>query len=285
MKSLSEKIKDCIHATSATVSVVISEIGGPRIVSINPDQIYHAASTIKVPILFSVLSLFDKGLLSLDEKITLTDIEKVGGCGTLKLLSAGTEYPVIDLLNLMICISDNTATNMLIERIGIDLVNADMITLGLKKTHLARKLMTGDSSIYSKTTANDLVTLFENFSKQGPLSPQALQLSREILMNQQLNTLVNLSWNLCGECASLIETDNHCKHCGAWTGNTSPIALPFYHKTGEIVGLEHDAGILTIHDKEYAISVLSNGHNDNYEGKTLLSQIGNLIIKDLLRRS
>jgi beta-lactamase class A len=252
------------------------------LVSINPYSVFHAASTIKVPILYTVLSEWDKGNLSLEEKITLTPSEKVGGCGVLKIMCAATEYSLVDLLTLMICISDNTATNMLIERFGIDLINSEMSKLGLKHTHLARKLMITDSSTYSKTTAFDLALLFGHFSERSELSPKALKLGKEILLNQQQNNRLNLTWNLCGQCGALIETANVCKNCGTLIEEKSPIPLSFYHKTGEIVGLEHDAGLLTINEKDYTVAVLSSGHDDNYEGKSLLSQIGNIIIQELL---
>lgn len=282
METLSKRITDYINSTGATVSVVVKEVNGSTLVAVNPSAVYHAASTIKVPILYTALALWDRGLLDLGEKIALTDAEKVGGCGVLKLMSSGTALPILDLLALMICVSDNTATNMMIERIGIDIVNAEMSSLGLKHTHLARKLMISCPTTYSKTSAADLVILFSNFTSDGPLSQEALKIGCDILINQQLNSKLNRDWHLCGQCGELLETDNNCRNCGTWAGKKSPIPLPFYHKTGEIVGVEHDAGILTIGDKSYAIAALSNGHDDNYEGRDMLSAIGNMILQELL---
>lgn len=282
MKTLTKKIEDHISIADANVSVILKEVNGPTLVTINPTTIFHAASTIKLPILFTALSLRDKGLLSFDEKITLNKSDIVGGCGALKLISPGNNIPILDLLKLMICMSDNTATNMLIERIGIDVINSEMAKLGLKDTYLARKLMISCQTTFSKTSANDLVILFTNFTNEGPLSQEALKLGCDILINQQLNNLISRDWYLCGYCGTFIGTDNNCKKCGTWTGNISAHPLPFYHKTGSIVGLEHDAGILNLVDKSYILAILSNGHDDNFKGMKILSDIGNMVLQELL---
>ena len=93
------------------------------------DETFPAASTIKVPILYTALRLADLGRVSLSERIPLTAEDQVAGSGVLRDLEPGLEPTFYDLLMLMTIVSDNTATNMVIDRIGTA-VNDDAKDLG-----------------------------------------------------------------------------------------------------------------------------------------------------------
>lgn len=274
MNPLKQKLEKLIDSSGARVSVVVLDQEGSPLVSINPHDVYHAASTIKTPILYTAISLWESNALSLDEKLVLHEAEKVGGSGILQLMGAGTDYSIKDLLSLMICISDNTATNMLIERLGIDPVNGHLASLGLENTYLARKLMISGTGTYSKTCALDMAKLFLALRDQ----PASL----EILKNQQYNNRLNRDWFNCGKCGEFIGTENRCGTCDTWAGDVEPEPIPFYHKTGEIVGIVHDTGLIDLNGSFYGIAVLSSNHANNLTGENLLSTIGNNILDYLL---
>lgn len=109
-------------------------------VSLRGDEPVRTASTIKLPLLVEVYAQAAAGKLRLDEKLTLAPRDVVSGSGVLRELGPGVELPLQGVANLMIVVSDNTATNMLVERVTADAVNARMDALGLPRTRLMRKV-------------------------------------------------------------------------------------------------------------------------------------------------
>lgn len=103
------------------------------------------ASVIKLPILVHVALAAEQGQLDWGERIALTDAVKVPGTGVLKELGAGLALSLRDLCALMTALSDNTATNMLIDRVGIEAVNERLAALGLAHTRLLRRAFTPDT--------------------------------------------------------------------------------------------------------------------------------------------
>src|SRR3989442_1213641 len=101
----------------------------------------RTASTIKLPIMAAVFSAVAQGKAKWDETIELRDEDKVSGTGILREVSAGVKLPLRDLVHLMIVVSDNTATNLILDRITADFVNTEIDKLGLKKTRALRKIL------------------------------------------------------------------------------------------------------------------------------------------------
>jgi beta-lactamase class A len=158
----------------------------------------RTASTIKLPIMLAVFDAVARGKASWDEKLTVTAVEKVGGTGVIgSEISDGVELPLRDVMHLMIVLSDNTATNMLLQRFTADAVNAFLDKIGIRSTRSMRKVR-GDSgkpnpnegwSAAGKLPENqkyglgmstplDMVTILERLEKGEIVSPDA---SREML--------------------------------------------------------------------------------------------------------
>ena len=134
------------------------------------DETFPTASLIKVPIMVTVFDLVAKGKLALDDPLTLLTIDKVGGAGVLYLLHNGLVITVRDAVALMIATSDNTATNLLLDRILIRRVWDQMEALGLAHTKVHHKVSTWASSVapdstkkygLGVTTPNEMARLFE----------------------------------------------------------------------------------------------------------------------------
>jgi beta-lactamase class A len=104
------------------------------------DRRFRSASTVKIPIMIEIYRQIDRGVISPDQLITLTDADRTPGSSWLQYLHEGIEFTVDDLMILMISISDNTATNMLIDLAGIDQINATMQELGMINSVLGRKM-------------------------------------------------------------------------------------------------------------------------------------------------
>lgn len=139
---ITEAEKQC----NGEISLMLKDLNSGEIVaSAYPDRECKTASVIKFPILVHVALEVERGRLHWNETLTLTESEKVGGSGVLTNMTAGLNLSLRDLCVLMTVISDNTATNMIIEHVGIEPVNQTLRDLGLPKTTLNRKSYAPDT--------------------------------------------------------------------------------------------------------------------------------------------
>lgn len=178
-----------------------------------------AASVIKLPILVEAFRQARDGLLSMDESVSIRPEQKMPSCGALTYLHDGLTVTLRDLCALMIILSDNTATNILIERLGMENVNAGMRALGLEKTTLRRLLFDSEASakgLENTVTAWEMGRLLEMLYKGECVSPEADAEMLSILKDQRLN----------GKMPFFLH------------------GLEIAHKTGEDDGITHDVGIV-----------------------------------------
>lgn len=127
-----------IERFDGVVGLAARDLLSGREIRINADAAFPTASAIKTVVLVEVYHQAKEGRISLDEPITLQAADKVGGSGVLKSLSDGTAWRIRDLAHLMIVLSDNTATNMLVERLGTKRIDARLESYGLKRTKIFR---------------------------------------------------------------------------------------------------------------------------------------------------
>ncbi len=185
------------------------------------DKPVVAASVIKIPVMIEVFRQARDGLLSLNEIHRLADDERLPSCGTLKAMHTGIEMTLLDLTKLMIIVSDNAATNILIRRVGMDNVNQTLRELGCEKTSLRRLLFDSAASargIENSITAGEMGMLLEKLYRGEIVSKEASAQMLDILKDQRLN----------GKLPFFLHT----------------MGVPVAHKTGEDDGITHDVGIL-----------------------------------------
>src|SRR5690625_6457444 len=113
MRKLSKKVEQLTHKTGGEWGIVLKDLQTKEIYGLNSALSFNAASVIKVPIMAAVFQGIDEGRYQLNDKLTLTEGEQVGGAGVLQHMTPGTKLTVEDLVVLMIIQSDNTATNMI----------------------------------------------------------------------------------------------------------------------------------------------------------------------------
>jgi len=181
-----------------------------------------AASVIKIPILVEAFRQARDGLVSMEETFSIRPEQKMPSCGALTYLHDGLSVTLRDLCVLMIILSDNTATNILIDRLGMENVNQTLRGLDLSQTTLRRKLFDGQAAargIENTITAWEMGVLLEKIYREQCVSPEADREMLSILLNQRLNG-----------------------------------KMPFFlhgtkiaHKTGEDEGITHDVGIIFAH--------------------------------------
>jgi len=219
-------------------------------IAIAPELVMPSCSVIKVPILWSLLEEIEADRQRLDDSVTLRHEDKAGSRGILKELHAGLELTLQDLARLMIVLSDNTATNMIIDRLGFDRVNETSRSLGLTHTVLARKMMDGEARAAGRenlTSPLDCARLLEKMVYRERLSPPSHDLLLDILLRQQLNDLLPY---------------------------LMPDGTRFAHKSGELPGYRHDMGLLLLDDWVVSISAMTHWEDRRLDAVRLLNAIG-----------
>ena len=186
----------------------------------NGDMMMNAASVIKVPVMVELFRQIEAGLLKADELVEVRDEDRVPICGVLTLMHTGMEVTPIDLCWLMITISDNMATNMLIDLLGIPNIQENIKRLGLEGVELNRKLFEKRPEfrgMRNYVSAAGIGKLLEMLYKGEVVSPEASKEMIDMMLAQQCT-------------------------------NKIPLLLPgegrAAHKTGEDDGTTHDTGII-----------------------------------------
>lgn len=186
-----DAIADAHHGV---VGYTVRDIDAGATISRRGDETFPTASLIKVPILVTVYDLVAKGMLSLDDRLTVLKIDKVPGAGTLQFMHDGIEVTVRDAAWLMSTISDNTATNILLDRIIIRRVWDTMEALGLRNTKVHSKSFLRISSVamdssakygLGVTTPNEMARLFELLARGQAVSPAADSAMLDILAHNE----------------------------------------------------------------------------------------------------
>jgi beta-lactamase class A len=158
--------------------------------SLRGDETFSTASLIKVPVLVTLYDLVDKKQLSLDDPLTVLKIDQVPGSGVLQFMHPGMSLSVHDAASLMIILSDNTATNLVLDRVAIRRVWQKMEALGLphtkvhSKTFLRLTSVAMDSSVkygLGVSTPNEMAHLFELLAQGRAVNPAADSSMLEIL--------------------------------------------------------------------------------------------------------
>ena len=139
--TIDHRIQAAIQSFPGSVSLFAKNLDTGKSYELRADAPVPTASTIKLPIMVELFAEAEEGKLDWNQKLELTDQDKVSGSGVLTELSGGDLLPIRDLMHLMIVVSDNTATNLILDRIGGNAVNQRMAQLGLKQTAVMRKIM------------------------------------------------------------------------------------------------------------------------------------------------
>lgn len=204
----------------AACVAISQEQDGPReMVSIKPNEVFPAASLAKVPILVELARRLSQpdSAYSWETRLEVPEEARVSSDGVLADLSPNLRPTIQDVAHLMITISDNTASNILLDLLGMEAINATMRDLGLRETRLERRFIDFAARRAGRdnwTTAADMVQLFEHIY-HGRV-PEHERLIKILLRQNYYHILP-----------------------GYWGEDE-----PFAHKTGGLEGIMHDAGIL-----------------------------------------
>jgi serine-type D-Ala-D-Ala carboxypeptidase (penicillin-binding protein 5/6) len=180
---LGEKLKPLIDAHKGQVAVAVKDLKTGESFEHNADRPMSTASLIKFPLMIAAYQAMDEGKLDADEKITLKAEDKVPGSGILTThFSDGAAISLNDAIHLMTVYSDNTATNLVVDKVGLKAAAELMDKLGCPETKLNSKVYRRDTSIFPErsrkfglgsTTAADMVKLLEQLSEKKLVSKTA----------------------------------------------------------------------------------------------------------------
>ena len=140
-EALQQKIAAIAAEHQGHVAMYATQLNTGKTVALDADQPVQTASVIKLTILFEAMEQVRAGKAHWDEKLTLAKGDAVSGSGVLMFFDAPVTLTLKDVLTMMVIMSDNTATNMAIDRFGVDAVNQRIAWMGLKDTHLYKKVM------------------------------------------------------------------------------------------------------------------------------------------------
>ena len=242
---LKETIPPLIEAHQGKVAVVIRHLGTGEQFVWRENEVQPAASLIKLPVMVAAYRMVDQSKLDLTKLITLKDEDKVPGSGILSgHFSAGLTLSLRDAVRLMIRYSDNTATNLVVDQIGLPTTADTMKSLGFPETRLNSKVYRGDTSIapersriygLGSTTALEAVNLLEQLHKGTIASPES--------------------------CAAMIE---HLLACDdkQMLVRELPSGTKVAHKTGAVNESRCSAGIVYGPENSFAICVLTTDNKD-----------------------
>jgi beta-lactamase class A len=242
---LESRIAPLVKEHKGKVAIAVKHLKTGESFYLNADDAMPTASLIKLPVMVEVYWQAQEGKVKLDTKLTLKKADKVTGSGILtNHFSDGATFPLQDAVRLMIVFSDNTATNMVLDQIGLPSTNERMAKLGLKSTKINAKVFKPETRLdqefgkkfgLGSTTARDIIGLLELIESGKVVSPEA--------------------------CKEML---GHLKACDDKEKMTRflPAGTVVAHKTGSVNASKTDAGIIYLKSGPVALCVLTDENDD-----------------------
>ncbi|MGA2146688.1 MAG: serine hydrolase [Bryobacteraceae bacterium] len=280
--SLSEALDARIAGFAGTVSLYAKNLDSGASIGIHESEKVRTASTIKLPTLVALSDAVARGDAKWTEPLMVTAAEKVTGSGVIgSEISDGVQFPLRDVANLMIVLSDNTATNMIIQRIGADTVNAYLDKIGIHDTRLMRKVRGDGTDLKAPegwsaagklaenqkyglgvSTPRDMVTILEKLERGELVSPEASRDILSILKRNQDNTGIR-------------------RRLGD---------LPIANKSGALDALRSDVGIVYSKGGRIAMAITVDGipqpdWGPDNPGSLMISDLAKLLVDGLVQAS
>ncbi len=276
-----EAVRARVAGFDGTVSLYAKNLDTGEAFGLRESEPVRTASTIKLPIMAALFDAVARGQAKWSEPLTLRAADKVSGSGVLGTeFSSGVRLPLQDVMHLMIVLSDNTATNMILERFTAEAVNRYLDRIGLKTTRSLRKIRGDGNQLKAAegwseagklpenqkyglgvSTPRDMVTILEKLEKGELVSPEA---SKEML-------------------AVL-------KRCQDATGIRRRLGgMTVANKTGALDALRSDVGIAYSNGGRIAMAITVDGipaidYSPDNPGSLLIADLAKLLVDGLAKR-
>lgn len=270
MRALEETLEPILREFRGHVGLAVEHLESGEKLAVRADVPCAAASMIKIAVLAELFRQRDRDALRLDDELELGEEDKVAGSGILASLTPGRRYTLRDLGILMMAISDNTATNLLIGRLGIDAVNAFMRGAGMTRTELRSaidlNLLARDNNALAVGTPADFVLLLAGLERREILSASSCDEILEIMKIQKYMERMNRFL--------------------PFSPYTRDIGMPQYvsvaSKTGSLNGVRTEAGTVRTPRNVWALCVMARGSPDrrwtsDNEGVRLIARVSRVV--------
>lgn len=247
-------VMELLESMPGQVGFYYKDLATGERVEYRSEETFQAASVIKLPILAAIhlRAQAEPGLFQ--ERLTVREEDKLPGCGALRHIAGERDYDIGSLCRLMTVISDNTATNVLIRRFGLEELNADFARLGLWRTRLYRLLFDSEAAgrgLENLFVPREVGELLERLCRGELVSPRADAEVVELLKAQQINHKI--------------------------PGRLSP-DIPVAHKTGEDTGIANDAGI--VFARRPLVLVFGSTYTDTHGFERAIRDISHYFVEE-----
>ncbi|GIO15205.1 hypothetical protein J19TS2_47600 [Cohnella xylanilytica] len=254
MHRLQERAEDITRRYGGVWGITVEDLDTGARFELNGNELFNAASIIKLPIMAAAFAAAHDRELNLGERVVLEAEDFAGGSGVLQHLSPGLSFAVYDLIVLMIIQSDNAATNKVIDLVGAERIGRTMEELGMNRSKFHHK--TGLNYPHPPgrniVTSADTAALLKRLAEGSYLTRHACKRMIDILKKQQIRN---------GLPHELPAPDE------------GPVGrLPDWelaHKTGWVSGIQHDAGILYARGRSLVVTVLTRDAGEGRPARAL----------------
>ncbi|HHX29204.1 MAG TPA: serine hydrolase [Firmicutes bacterium] len=242
-----DELRKILESARGEWAVVIEDLDGKGSLRLNARSPFTAASVIKIPIMMTAFHQARQGKIRLDDTIILRSEDKVGGSGVLREFHSGLALTLLDCIHMMIVVSDNTGTNLTMDAVGREEVNRYMTEKGCENSRLEAHLMRPKpEGPWNKITASDIALLLRGLADRTIENPGDCDTMIEIMKRQQYNHKMP---------------------------RLLPKGVACAHKTGEVRGVTHDAGIVYGPSARFVIVCLSQKLEDVKIGDNVIGEV------------
>ncbi len=261
-----ERVVEAVAEASREGTVGVSVVGPDGgIWQQHGDRVFHAASTFKIAVMIAVYRQVDAGSLNLDDRYILVATDRTGGSGVLNGMKDGATVTFHDLVYLMMAISDNLATDVLLTRVGIETVNATIADLGMKHSRV-------------ETTIRDMFAAMRATPSGGaPIIPAT--------PNDYVTAIVAIldgtaaSQESCEAMLTVLETQQNHRRLARHLPARSP-AIRYGSKTGTLWGVCNDVGFFMGPNGRLAIAVYTENFPDTHVAEQVIGEIARAAMAD-----
>ena len=206
--SLDQQVKSLVSEFKGKVSLFAKNLDTGETYALNADERVRTASTIKIAVMIEAFARVNEGKIKWTDEVVLTKEKKVSGSGILGELSDGLRLTLRDAVNLMMILSDNTATNLVLDVLTTDAVNARMESLGFKNIKIMRKVGSGGESTAGKdpelkkfglgmATPREMVLVMEKLDRGEIISPAVSKEMIDLMKREQGRNAIGRSlWDV-----------------------------------------------------------------------------------------
>lgn len=271
LERLRAHLQELASAFPGTMGVTVRDIATGQQISINGDKLFPMASAFKIPILVEVFRQVEAGKFSLDDRVELTADDRTLGSGILTLMSPGLKPTVHDLATLMIILSDNQATDMLLNKVGAENVTATMRKFGLNNIRVDRttfELIRDYLALIDDAAAGKTKQQLMNRPQLNTASPERVakadlefsRIMKDVASPDDMARLLDMivkgkaaSENSCQQMMTILNRQQFNHRLPRYL----PEGTGFAHKTGTIGSTTNDAGVMFIRGNPIALVVFT----------------------------